>query len=78
MSAFRTPAETKKLLESILEKDPQLRELLPSASEDGKWTERNTIIKGLREELVGELYKTVEFVLLNVNSDVKGISKDDL
>ncbi len=61
-----------------MEKDPQLRELLPSASEDGKWTERNTIIKGLREELVGELYKTVEFVLLNVNSDVKGISKDDL
>ena len=78
MTAFRTPVETKKLLESILEKDPQLRELLPSASEDGKWTERNTIIKGLREELVGELYKTVEFVLLNVNSDVKGISKDDL
>ena len=61
-----------------MEKDPQLRELLPSACEDGKWTERNTIIKGLREELVGELYKTVEFVLLNVNSDVKGISKDDL
>ena len=36
------------------------------------------MINGLREELVNELYKIVEFALLNVNSGVKGISKDDL
>ena len=74
----RTPTETKKLLESVLDKDPELRQLLPSANEEGKWTERNTMINGLREELVNELYKIVEFALLNVNSGVKGISKDDL
>lgn len=61
----RTPEDIKRIIYNLCEHDPQFQKIIPK-SED----ENNSLIKNFKEELLEDLYKYLEFVLLNLKPNM--------
>jgi hypothetical protein len=49
----------KRLINTLVEQDPHIAKLVPAGA-DG-----NSLVAKFREEILGELYQMIEFVLIN-------------
>ena len=55
----RNTKDVKRLINSLVEQDPQISKLIPAG------TEGNPLVAKFREEILGDLYQMIEFVLIN-------------
>ena len=55
----RTTKDIKRIINNLLEQDKEIAQLIP------KEVEGNPLVSKFREEILGELYQLIEFVLIN-------------